>query len=132
MTIASSVRRTDYESVRTVFAFQSRGLCNSSLVRLEKKIAYAVSRGSCANPSAIHVVNVDGSDDKALTHHRFGTFDQSPAWSPNGDEIEFQCAGGPIFGAICVLKLSNPRSIRFAAGTPFSRDFDPSWQPVIS
>jgi TolB protein len=95
-----------------------------------KKIAYAVSRGSCANPSSIHVVNVDGGDDKALTHHRFGTFDQSPAWSPDGNEIAFQCAGGPIFGAICVLKLSNPTSIRFAAGTPFGRDFDPSWQPL--
>lgn len=95
-----------------------------------KKIAYAVSRGSCANPSSIHVVDVDGSHDEALTHHRFGTFDQSPAWSPNGGAIAFQCAGGPIFGAICVFKLSDPASIRFAAGVPGDRDFDPSWQPA--
>lgn len=94
-----------------------------------KKIAYAVSRGSCANPSSIHVVNVDGSHDTALTHHRFGTFDQAPAWSPNGGEIAFQCAGGPIFGAICVLNLRNPAAIRFAAGVPGDRDFDPSWEP---
>lgn len=95
-----------------------------------KMIAYAASRGSCGRPSSIHVVNVDGSDDKPVTHHRLGTFDQSPSWSPNGDEIAFQCAGGPIFGAICFVKLGHPPSVHFVAGTPFGRDFDPSWQPA--
>jgi Tol biopolymer transport system component len=95
-------------------------------------VAYGVSRGSCgdASSSSIREVNVDGSDDKPLDHQVPGTWDDSPAWSPNGDEIAYQCGDNPFFGAICVLEPGDPPSIRFVAGNALSRNFDPSWQPV--
>ena len=77
----------------------------------------------------IHVVNVDGSGLRRLTHNEAG--DTHPSWSPDGKEILFDSDRGGTWNLYTIRpdgsnerRLTNPGATRTGA---FARH--PSWSP---
>lgn len=98
-----------------------------------ERVAYSFTVGPLclSGPSEIHVVDIDGDNQHAVTHPPAGLYDQSPAWSPHGDRIAFH-RGDDAFGAygdIYVVELADGKVSRLTH-TRAHQDFDPSWQSL--
>ncbi len=53
-----------------------------------KKIAY-MTQSEAQNGIVFHVMNADGSDNKAITEKRSGSMSLLPDWSPDGEHIAY-------------------------------------------
>jgi TolB protein len=93
-------------------------------------IAYTYTPGpTCLSAaSEIHVVGSDGDDDRALTHPPNDLYDQSAAWSPDGERVVFQ-RGDFAYGDIYVVDVADG-AVTQLTGTRLHQDFDPSWQAI--
>ena len=95
-----------------------------------KRIAYNFTPGpTCLSASSeIHVVASDGGGDRSLTHPPNGLYDQSAAWSADGERIVF-VRGDFAYGDLYVAEVDGGVVERLTR-THLHRDFDPSWQAL--
>lgn len=82
--------------------------------------------------SAVHVVNVDGTDIRVLTE--FGDYVEHPRWSPDGGTIIYNIeTAGPLAGApengIWTVPAAGGDSTQLLASTPTLHAFKPSYSP---
>ena len=97
----------------------------------------AFARGHCPqayppDSSQIHVINVSGTGDHAITNTQEGVFDSQPSWSPDGRSIVF-FRDGEGTGVLTGLWLMHPdgSSAHWINGfTPGHAAIgDPDWAP---
>jgi Tol biopolymer transport system component len=97
-----------------------------------RKIAYAATIGD-EDPSAIYVVDADGSGRRRLTPSRPRYYDQSPVWSPDGKSLLFvrtPFGGGAESGVpeVWTMRADGSHQQRLTNAFPDGGDnVEPAW-----
>jgi Tol biopolymer transport system component len=93
-----------------------------------RRIAY--THGDSTHVLQVHVVNVDGTDDHAVTHMSADEGSaQLPAWSPDGRRLAFQVSRRARPGHIWVVDLASGVARKLAPHDSTYQDEVPAWFP---
>jgi TolB protein len=93
------------------------------------RIAFGRSRGAQQYPSAVFVVDVDGSGPRRLTSYGLNAY--RPAWSPDGTQIIFNTNDTPerIQDAEIYIVASDGSGLRRLTHEENASAFRPTWSP---
>ena len=108
-----------------VLAAAAASAAEASFPGRNGRIAYS-SFASQGEPRAIHTADVNGGDDRRLTHSGSA---RNPAWSPNGALIAFDRAAAGEDGPsrVYVMRANGRHKRRLPTGQLDARN--PSWSP---
>lgn len=93
------------------------------------RIAFIRDAGDTVDSPELHVINLDGSNERVLTQ-RLG--DGSPAWSPDGSRIAFERDSTLARTGIWTIGADGQVETQItsqAANPGQARDSDPDWSP---